>query len=71
VGAIWAIAPLKPTKVPFFHEFVQFGKTIDCQLKLDCQILLKSLPLNLRAGSDPGLGMLLTDDKLYFRKNCF
>ena len=28
----------------YYHDFVQFGKTLDCQLNLDCQILLKSPP---------------------------
>jgi len=39
----------------FHHDFVQFGETRDCQLKLNCQMLLKSPPLNLRAGSTPDL----------------
>jgi len=53
-GAIGAIAPPKTYKSNFFqHDFVQFGKTLDCQLKLGCQILLKSPLLNLRTGSAP------------------
>jgi len=35
----------------FHHDFVQFRKTLGCQRRLHCQILLKSPPLNLRAGS--------------------
>jgi len=50
--AIGAIAPPKTHESSVFHhEFLQLGKTLDCQLTLDCQILLKSPPLNLRAGS--------------------
>jgi len=37
----------------FHHDFVQFRKTLGCQRRLDCQILLKSPPLNLRAGPAP------------------
>jgi len=44
-GAIGAITPIKPTKVTFFTMILQFGKT------LDCQIFLKSPPINLRTGS--------------------
>jgi len=40
-----AIAPPETYVSNFFnHDFVQFGKTLDCQLRLDCQILLKSPP---------------------------
>jgi len=47
-GVDWAIAPPKTFESNVFHhDFVQFGKT------LDCQILLKSPPLNLRAGPAP------------------
>ena len=38
----------------FHHDFLQFGKTPDCLLRLHCQIFLKSPPLNLRTGSAPG-----------------
>jgi len=58
--AIGAIAPPKTYEGNFFyHDFVEFGKTVDCQLKLDYQILLKLPPLNLRAGS-------ATEDVLHF-----
>ena len=53
-GAIGASAPPESYESNFFHyDFLQFGKTLDCQLRLDCQILLKSPPpLNWPAGSD-------------------
>jgi len=53
--AIRASAPRETYESNFFHhDFVQFGNRLDCQLKLDCQILLKSPhPLNLRVGSAP------------------
>jgi len=54
-GGDWGDRPPKTYESNFFHhDFVQFGKTLHCQLRLDCQILLKSPPLNLRAGSAPG-----------------
>jgi len=54
-GDDWGDRPPKTYESNFFHQdFVLFGKALDCQLKLDCQILLKSPPLNLRAGSAPG-----------------
>jgi len=44
-AAIGAIAPPKTYESNFFHhDFLQFGKTLDYQLRLDCQILLKSPP---------------------------
>jgi len=45
-GVIMAIAPPPKTYESnlFHHDFVQFGKTLDCQLKLDCQILLNRPP---------------------------
>jgi len=52
VGVIGAIAPTKTYASNIFHhDFVQFKKTLGCQQRLGCQILLKSPPLNLRAGS--------------------
>ena len=54
--AIGVIAPPKTYESNFFHhDFVQFGKTPECELRRDCQKFLKSLPLNLRAGSAPVL----------------
>jgi len=51
-GAIGAIAPPKTYESNIFHnDFVQFRKKRSCKRRLDCQILLKSPPLNLRAGS--------------------
>jgi len=47
----WGIASPKAYKSNFFHhDFVQFRKTLDCQLKLDCQILLKSPGLSMGMG---------------------
>jgi len=38
-----AIAPLKTYESNIsHHDFVQLRKTLGCQLRLDCQILLKS-----------------------------
>jgi len=41
---LWAIGAIAPPKTYgsnlFHHDFLQFGKTPDCQLRLDCQILL-------------------------------
>jgi len=38
-GGDWGDRPPKTYESNFFHhEFVQFGKTLDCQLKLDCQM---------------------------------
>ena len=49
-GRLGLSTPPKTYKSNFLHhDFVQFGKT------LDCQILLKSPSLNLRAGSVPGM----------------
>jgi len=60
-GMIGAIAPPKTYESNFFHhDFVQFGRTLDCQVSLDCQILLKLPPLNLRAGSAPGANLHAT-----------
>jgi len=62
VGEIGAIAPPKAYESNFFHHnFVQFGKTLECELRLECQKLLKSPPLNLRAGSAPGSQCILCD----------
>jgi len=53
-GGDWGDRPPKAYESNIFHhDFVQFRKTLGCQRRLDCQILLKSPPLNLRAGSDP------------------
>jgi len=42
-GAIWAIAHHKTYESNIFHhDFVQFRITLDCQRRLDCEILLKS-----------------------------
>jgi len=35
-------------------------------MTLDCQIFLKSSPLSLRAGSAPGLELIITDTSLTF-----
>jgi len=53
-GAIWAIAPPKTYESNIFHHgFVQFRKTLDCQQRLDCQILLKSPPPKLTSWIRP------------------
>ena len=55
-GVIGAIAPLNFNESNIFHhDFVQFVRTLGCQWRLDYLILLKLHPLNLRAGSAPGL----------------
>jgi len=57
-ATIGAIAPPKTYESNFFHhEFVQRGKTPDYQLRLDCQILLKSPPPELMGWIRP-LGRL-------------
>jgi len=46
-GGDWRERPPETYESNFFHyDFLQFGKTLDCQLRLDCQILLKPPPLN-------------------------
>ena len=67
---IGAIARLKPTKVYFiYHDFVQFGKQYSqfnlenvSVIRLDYQILLKSPPLTLRAGSAPVITHIFLND---------
>ena len=68
-----AIAPPKTYESNFFHhDFLQFGKRLDCQLRLFSQILLKSSPpLNLRAGPTPDPTRSPCVHRLRFqRKSC-
>jgi len=57
-GGDWGDNPPKTYESNFFHhDFVQIRKTLDCQLRLDCQILLKSPPPNLTGWTRPWLSL--------------
>jgi len=70
-GGDWGDRPPKTYESNFFHhDFLQSWKTLDCQLRLDCQILLKSPPsLNVQAGSAPDLESWHRRLKRYFWSN--
>jgi len=55
-GGDWGDRPPKTSESNIFqHDFAQFRKTLGCQRRLDCQILLKSTPPKLTSWICPWL----------------